>query len=101
VTYEALACGLPVVTTPNAGSTVRDGVNGFIVPIFDVAAMSERLRQLNENRNLLVQLSHAAALHAEEVSLAAYQKRFLRILSPAAGEHSQSPGLEINTPSHV
>ena len=30
-TYEALASGLPVITTPNAGSIVRDGVDGFIV----------------------------------------------------------------------
>ena len=30
VTYEALACGLPVVTTPSAGSIVTDGSEGFI-----------------------------------------------------------------------
>src|SRR5204863_2158360 len=27
-TYEALAAGMPVITTPNAGSIVRDGVDG-------------------------------------------------------------------------
>ena len=32
VTYEALAAGLPSVVTPSAGSVVRDGVEGFIVP---------------------------------------------------------------------
>ncbi len=32
VTYEALACGLPSIVTPNAGSVVRDGVEGLIVP---------------------------------------------------------------------
>ena len=32
VTYEALACGLPCVVTPSAGSVVRDGVEGFLVP---------------------------------------------------------------------
>ena len=32
VTYEALACGLPSVVTPDAGSVVRDGVEGFVVP---------------------------------------------------------------------
>ena len=30
--HEALASGLPVITTPNAGSIVRDGVEGFLVP---------------------------------------------------------------------
>ena len=32
VTYEALACGLPSVVTPSAGSVVRDGAEGFLVP---------------------------------------------------------------------
>jgi glycosyltransferase involved in cell wall biosynthesis len=83
-TYEALACGLPVVTTPNAGSTVRDGVDGFVVAIYDVSAMAKRLRQLHEDRSLLRRLSQAAALQSEEVSLTAYQQRFLRLLLPAA-----------------
>ncbi len=80
VTYEALACGLPVVTTPNAGSTVRDGVDGFIVPIYDCPAMAGRLRQLHDDRALLIRLGQAAALHAEELSLTAYQKRFLAVM---------------------
>jgi glycosyltransferase involved in cell wall biosynthesis len=43
VTYEALAAGLPVITTPNAGSVVRDGVDGFIVPIRDAEAIAAKL----------------------------------------------------------
>ena len=31
VTYEALACGLPSVVTPGAGSVVRDEVEGLLV----------------------------------------------------------------------
>jgi glycosyltransferase involved in cell wall biosynthesis len=88
VTYEAMACGLPIVTTPNTGSTVRDGVDGFIVPIYDSSAMVGRLRQLHDDRTLLTQLGKAAALHSGEFSLAAYQKRFLRLLSPTADERS-------------
>ncbi|MGE3314266.1 MAG: glycosyltransferase family 4 protein, partial [Planctomycetaceae bacterium] len=41
VCYEALAHGVPVVTTPHAGSVVRDGRDGFIVPIRDVDALVE------------------------------------------------------------
>ena len=50
--YEALAAGLPVVTTPNAGSVVRDGVEGFIVPAGDVEAFTERIHQLVRDRDL-------------------------------------------------
>jgi glycosyltransferase involved in cell wall biosynthesis len=43
VTYEAMAAGLPVITTPNAGSLVRDSLDGYIIPIRDSDALAERL----------------------------------------------------------
>ena len=47
-----MAAGLPVVTTLNAGSVVRDGIDGFIVPIRDPDAIKERLLLLYENREM-------------------------------------------------
>jgi glycosyltransferase involved in cell wall biosynthesis len=49
VIYEAMASGLPVVTTPNAGAVLEDGVHGFLVPPRDVAALSERIRELYDD----------------------------------------------------
>ena len=46
VTYEALACGLPSIVTPSAGSVVRDGIDGFIVPPRDVTALADRMERL-------------------------------------------------------
>src|ERR1700733_7060702 len=59
VTGEAISQGLPVITTPNSGGTdiLRDGVDGFIVPIRDSEAITERLMQLHEDRALLKQMS--------------------------------------------
>jgi starch synthase len=39
---EALACGLPVITTPNTGASdlIRPGENGEVVPIRDAAALA-------------------------------------------------------------
>src|SRR6202030_2558360 len=45
-TYEALAAGLPVVCTPNTGSVVRHGREGFVVPVRDVEALVAALEQL-------------------------------------------------------
>jgi glycosyltransferase involved in cell wall biosynthesis len=40
---EALACGLPVITTPNTGASdlIQPGVNGEIVPIRDPQAIAD------------------------------------------------------------
>jgi glycosyltransferase involved in cell wall biosynthesis len=66
VTYEAMACGLPVVTTPNAGSVVRDGVEGFIVSIRDPDALAERIDQLRSNADLRREMGYAARTRATQ-----------------------------------
>lgn len=80
VIYEALAAGLPIVTTPNAGSIVRDGVEGFIVPIRDAEAIAERLDRLAYDRVLLNQMSHSARERSTYGSLEAYGERLLKTL---------------------
>lgn len=47
---EAMACGLPVVLTPNTGTSdlVQSGVNGEIVPIRDAAATAEAILKLGD-----------------------------------------------------
>ncbi|MEH1910657.1 MAG: glycosyltransferase family 4 protein [Nostoc sp.] len=60
VTYEALACGLPVIATPNTGSIVEDGINGFIVPIRDVDAIVTKLESFCTQPELLVTMSKMA-----------------------------------------
>jgi glycosyltransferase involved in cell wall biosynthesis len=51
--YEALACGLPVITTPNSGSVVRDGVEGFLIEPNDKEALKERIRFFYDERRRL------------------------------------------------
>lgn len=45
VVAEALAHGVPVITTPNAGAAdlIVEGRNGFLVPPGDAAALAERM----------------------------------------------------------
>jgi glycosyltransferase involved in cell wall biosynthesis len=77
VHLEALACGLPVITTPNCGSVVRDGVDGFIVPIRDAEALAERIEQLLTNDSLRNQLSENARMRAREFTWEKYSDRLL------------------------
>jgi N,N'-diacetylbacillosaminyl-diphospho-undecaprenol alpha-1,3-N-acetylgalactosaminyltransferase len=64
---EALASGLPVVTTdvPGCRDTVRDGLNGFVVPARDVPALAGALRRLAEDPALCRSFGAASRLEAE------------------------------------
>jgi glycosyl transferase family 1/glycosyl transferase family 4 len=64
VTYEALACGLPSVVTPNAGSVVRDGIEGFVVRPRDVETLAERMERLGNDRELRAEMAEAARTRA-------------------------------------
>ncbi|MEA3186431.1 MAG: hypothetical protein QOD99_261 [Chthoniobacter sp.] len=45
-TYEAAACGLPQITTREAGDVVIDGLNGVIIPPEDPAALAGAIERL-------------------------------------------------------
>lgn len=49
VIFEAMACGCFIITTPNAGSIVENGVHGLLVPPGDVAALSQALKVTMED----------------------------------------------------
>ncbi|MBW4603166.1 MAG: glycosyltransferase family 4 protein [Calothrix sp. FI2-JRJ7] len=53
VTYEAMSFGLPIITTPNSGSIVRDGIDGFIVPIRNISAIADKILKVYNMGNSL------------------------------------------------
>ena len=59
---EALSCGRPIITTdwPGCRVPVEDGVNGFMIPVRDEQALSQRMIQLAEEPELLAKMSAAA-----------------------------------------
>ncbi|MGO8759785.1 MAG: glycosyltransferase family 4 protein [Terracidiphilus sp.] len=76
VVLEALACGLPVIVTPNTGSLefVRDGREGFVVPICRSDAIADRLHALHSDRELLAAMSRRAQAAAAEKSWGRYRQ---------------------------
>lgn len=64
---EAMAAGLPVVTTNCGGMTevVQHGVNGLVVDMCDAEAMADNLAVLAADPSLRDRLGTAAAAHAD------------------------------------
>ena len=78
VTYEALASGLPVICTPNTGSVVRDGIDGYVVEPRDIDAIEEKLMQLYSSNKLLKEMSENAKQRVMEFSPRHYGKRLIQ-----------------------
>lgn len=81
VTYEALACSLPVITTPNTGSIVEDGMSGYILPIRDVDGLVERIEFLAHHPEERQRLALNAQQRSELGTWQSYQKRLLAALT--------------------
>ncbi|MFT3913262.1 MAG: glycosyltransferase family 4 protein [Anaeromyxobacteraceae bacterium] len=84
VHLEAMACGVPVVTTPSCGSTVRDGLDGFIVGTRDAIGLADRIEALISDRALRERCSRNARARASEFTWDSYAQRLLGAVSQDA-----------------
>ena len=86
VTYEAMATGLPVITTPNAGSVVRDGEDGFIVSIQDIHALCEQLERLRGDETLRERMGRSARERVSQFTWQIYGARLIEAYQRIAQE---------------
>jgi glycosyltransferase involved in cell wall biosynthesis len=82
VLLEAMAAGLPVLTTTaTAGpDIVTEGVNGFIIEPGDLDALVSGMKFCLENREKIVSMGMNARETAEQFSWNAYGDRWAKIL---------------------
>jgi glycosyltransferase involved in cell wall biosynthesis len=88
VQAEAMACGLPIIATVNAGAEdlFTDGLEGFIVPIHEPDAIREKVILLFRNPELREEMSRAALLRVRAMGgWKEYGERAIRIYE----EHRQ------------
>lgn len=81
VVLEAMASGLPVITTPNGpGDLVRDGVDGFVVPIRNVDAIVEKLEFLRTHPEDRLRMGQNARQRAKEFSWEQYKAKVIEFV---------------------
>jgi glycosyltransferase involved in cell wall biosynthesis len=63
---QAMACGLPVIHTTNTGGEdiVREGIDGFCIPIRDVEAIKEKILFFYENADKNAEMGQNALTQA-------------------------------------
>lgn len=78
VTYEALASGIPVITTFASGSCVEDGTSGIIIPIGDPEALADAIEDVVCDREMRNRLASAARASMISMAWDTYPDRLVK-----------------------
>ena len=91
---QALACGCPVLSSVNTGAEdlFTDGIEGFIVPIRDVDALTEKMQQLADEPALQKRMSEAALQRVQTFGgWTTYGDQWMELLEALAGRSHEPP----------
>jgi glycosyltransferase involved in cell wall biosynthesis len=91
---EAMGHGVvPIVTKIASGSpdVVLDAVNGFLVPVGDIAAFGERVSRLSRDRQLQIRMAHAAWETACDYSTERMVEAYQSVIETARHGGPRSP----------
>lgn len=77
--YEAMAVGLPVVVTRQAGSIVRDGVDGFVIEAGDTDVLKDRMTWFLDHPEDLARMGANARDRAASQPWAKYARNVAEI----------------------
>jgi glycosyltransferase involved in cell wall biosynthesis len=86
VVAESMAAGVPVIASNTTGGSdwIRDGQNGFVVPVGDVRALCDRLVWCHQNASLLPALGRAARQTAASHNLDQFRSDYLPLIRSLA-----------------
>jgi starch synthase len=86
---EALAHGLPIITTPNSGAEcLREGFNGHFVPIRNSEAIVERLTEFHSDRDRLNEMKFNALESSRAVTWKRYREELIHWYQQLSRENS-------------
>lgn len=81
--FEAAACGMPLIVTPNAGHKITDGKEGFLVPPRDSGAIRKAIQYFQDNPKEIERMGKEARAYAEAHPWERFQEDFLNIVMEA------------------
>lgn len=85
VTYEAMACGVPLLVSENTGSVVRDGLDGWMIPIRDVESLMAKLSWFRDHPAEASAMGASAAAHVQQFTWARYTQQVVRVYEQLLG----------------
>jgi len=87
VQQEAMACGLPLIVTKNAGGDdlIEEGKTGFLVPIRAPEAIAEKISWCATNRDRISGMAIAAQRRADELTWHDYGVKVLAAIQSLNG----------------
>ena len=80
VQLQAMACGLPIITTYNTGASelINNGEEGFVLPIKNMDLLGDKINILYKNKQLRNEMSNKSFLKAKNnLSWDAYGKNII------------------------
>lgn len=78
---EALCFGLPVITTFESGSFIKNNQEGFVFNAGDIEGMYNAILLLTQNDQLRYTMAHKAVTLMQRHSLSSYRNNLLSVLS--------------------
>jgi len=87
VLLEAMACGIPIITTPNTAGPdiITDGIEGFIVPIRDIEALKQKLEWCYSHPQELAEMGIAARRKADQLTWTNYRQKLAMVIKEKIG----------------
>jgi glycosyltransferase involved in cell wall biosynthesis len=93
VVLEAMACGRPVITTHILKPVVREGMDGFYVPMRDVEALKERMIYFYQHREEVARMGANASERARSFTWERFSQQIADLFAHMPSQTAESSSL--------